>query len=361
MNATIRRLAVSLAAAAAMTHPAHAHHSFRPHFDPDTPVSLDGTVVRFEARNPHAYLHLEVMGDDGQPQVWVCESHGVTMLERNGVTREILSPGARLRIEGSAARRDPHGCFFRTVELYDGTRLSVDGPARGPAVAAVAGEPERQASPEPEPEPASEAGEGIYGTWLMLPRPGGGGGVRSPMSDHMTGAGRQASAAYDPYTDDPVLRCDTIGIRRVWFAVGTPIEIRRDDGRVVIRYEWMDAERIVHLDLAAPPEDFEAGSLGFSVGRFEGDTLMIDTAYVRGGILSQYVELEDGTQIGLLHSEALETREHVRFDSETGLLNVTIETHDPVYYTQPFPPVTTTYAPSDLEVQPFGCVPEVRD
>lgn len=42
-----------------------------------------------------------------------------------------------------------------------------------------------------------------------------------------------------------------------------------------------------------------------------------------------------------------------------GLLNVTIETHDPVYYTRPFLPVTATYARSELALQPFGCTPEV--
>ncbi len=330
--------------------PVTAHHSFVPHFDADSPVVLDGTVVRFESRNPHAYLHIEVIGDEGEPQVWVCESHGVTMLERNGVTRDLLSPGTTLRVTGAAARRDPLGCFFRTVELADGRVLSVDGTAATPTLAAAAA-PQAAA-------PATSA-DAIFGTWLLRPRAGGGGGQQDPMIEHLTEAGRLASDGYDPYTDDPVLRCDTIGVRRVWFAVGTPLQITRDGDRVHIRAEWMDAERTVHLDVAEFPEPLPAGTLGYSIGRFDGSTLVIDTRYARGGIISQFVQQADGTQIGLLHTDQMTTREEVRVDPETGLLNVTIETHDPVYYTRPFPSVTATYAPSDLELQPFGCIPEV--
>lgn len=344
-------LATALAAtlATAPGAPALAHHSFAPHFDAERTVELHGTVLRFDARNPHSYLHLEVVDEHGERQVWTCESHGVTMLERNGVTREILSPGAELTVTGAQARRDPHGCFFRTVELADGTLLSVDGPAASRAAAA-----ERAAA-------AARRAEGVFGTWLLQPRAGGGGGQQDPMSNHLTEAGAEATAGYDPYTDDPVLRCDTIGIRRVWFAVGTPLQISRDGDDVHIRYEWMDAERTVRMNADDFPERFDADSLGYSIGRFEDDALVIETRYARGGVISQYVQLEDGTQVGLLHTDAMRTREEIRIDPETGLLNVTIDTHDPVYYSRPFPSVTATYAPSDLELQPFGCEPEVQD
>src|SRR5690606_17414929 len=323
--------------------------SFAPHFDNERPVALEGTVVEFEARNPHSYLHLEVV-EDGVPQTWVCESHGVTMLERNGLTRELLAAGSKLKIEGAAARRDPRGCFFRIVELADGTRLSVDGPvvsAAPPAAAAAA----TAAS-------ARDGLEALLGTWLVRPRAGAGGGRPEPMSNHFTAAGASASAAYDPFVDDPVLRCDTIGIRRVWGAVGTPLEITRAGAdRIMIRYEWMDAERVIHLGVTAPPEGFEADSLGYSIGRVEDSALLIDTVYARGGIISQYAQLEDGTQIGLLHSPAMRTRERLWVDVETGLLNVSIDTEDEVFYTRPFPTTTITYARTDLKVEPFGCVP----
>lgn len=350
MNRSLWPLSLLALAPAAL-----AHHSFAPHFDSSKPVSLEGRVIRFDARNPHAYLHIEVNAE-GETQTWVCESHGVTMLARNGVTRDILAPGTRVTVEGSAARRDPRGCFFRVVELEDGTRLNVDGPAER-AVAAAASAVTSPADAQSEGSP-----EALFGTWLVRPRAGAGGGRPDPMSNYFTEAGAAASAAYDPYTDDPVLQCDTIGIRRVWGAVGTPLEITREsDDRISIRYEWMDASRTIHLDQSAPPQGFDADSLGYSIGRFEDGTLHIDTVYARGGIISQFVEVEDGRQIGLLHSPAMETKERLRVDPQTGFLNVAIDINDPLFYTQPFPTTTITYARTDLRVQPFGCIPEVAD
>ena len=334
-----------------------AHHSFAPHFDADKTVVIDGTVVEFEARNPHAYLHLEVM-ENGKPQTWICESHGVTMLERNGLPRSVLAKGAKLRVEGAAARRDPHGCFFRAVQLPDGTRISADGPPRATTQNAAAG---AGAEPVAAPEVsagANPAAEQLFGVWLLSGRRGSGGGGGGPMSDFFTAAGAKASAGYDPFKDDPVMRCDTIGIRRVWGAPGTPLEIARNGAeQIKIRYEWMDAVRTIHLNMTAPPPGFDADSQGYSIGRFDGDALVIDTVYARAGIISQYQELEGGKQIGLLHSPAMKTSERLWVDRDTGMLNVTIETADPLYYTKPFPSTTITYARSDLRVEPFGCTP----
>jgi hypothetical protein len=177
---------------------------------------LDGTVVRFESRNPHAYLHIEVIGDDGEPQIWVCESHGVTMLERNGVTRDLLSPGTTY--DGDPAPRRAVTRWAASSARWSsptGAYSASTGPLRQRTVAAVT-EP-------PAAEPDAAAADAIFGTWLLRPRAGGGGGQQDPMIERLTEAGRRASDAYDPYTDDPVLRCDTIGVRRVWFAVGTPL------------------------------------------------------------------------------------------------------------------------------------------
>src|SRR5204862_7339266 len=43
-----------------------AHHSFAPHFDASKPVSISGTVTQFEARNPHSYLHLAAVDENGR-------------------------------------------------------------------------------------------------------------------------------------------------------------------------------------------------------------------------------------------------------------------------------------------------------
>jgi hypothetical protein len=123
----------------------------------------------------------------------------------------------------------------------------------------------------------------------------------------------------------------------------------------------MDVERSVHLGTADHPADGPRTSLGHSIGRFEGDTLVIETANYSEGVLSQYVEEPGKPTRGMLHSDALTSVERIRFDPGTNRLNLTIELDDPEFYTRDFEPVSAEYAPSGLEIQPFGCRPENAD
>jgi len=338
---------------------AFAHHSFAPHFDSSKPVRISGEVTEFEQRNPHAYLHIAAVDENGQTREYVCESHGVTQLTRNGISPSMLTPGTEVTVTGSQARRDPYACFFDTVELADGRVLNVNGPSgRGPTVAAppgaaVAGSGRAAAASGP---PRTD----IYGTWMLVPanRPTSG---PQPMMDFLTPAGQAAVAAYDPFVDDPTYRCDPVAIRRVWFAPGTPLAIRREGDRVILKHEWMDVERIVHLDLDSHPADGPRSSLGHSIGHFEGDTLVIETANYSEGVLSQYVEMPGQPTRGLLHSDALTSTERLRFDTATQQLELTIELSDPVFFTRDFDPVSARYAPSTLEIEPFNCRPENPD
>ncbi|HEY7671887.1 MAG TPA: DUF6152 family protein [Gammaproteobacteria bacterium] len=325
-----------------------AHHSFAPHFDANKPVRISGVITKFEARNPHAYVHISSVDENGQSREYVCESHGVTQLTRNGITPAMLAVGASITVTGSQARVDPHMCFFDTVELADGRVLNVNGPQRAPGESAVAS------------APAAAARTDIYGKWLLVPanRPTSG---PQPMIDSLTAAGQAAVAAYDPFVDDPTFRCDPVAVRRVWFAPGTPLEITREGDNVILRHEWMDVRRVVHLDETEHPADGPRSSLGHSIGHFDGDTLVIETANYSAGVLNQYVEMPGQPTRGLLHSAALTSVERLRLDGARQRLAVTIELSDPVFFTRSFDPAIAEYAPTDLSIEPFDCHPENPD
>src|SRR5687767_13698376 len=198
---------------------AYGHHSFAPHFDIDKPVDISGTVVEYEARNPHSYLHIAAVDENGKTQQYVCESHGFTQLSRNGITPEMLRPGTQLRVDGSLSRHSPYMCFFNNVYFPDGRALNVNGSRDAAAARALT------------------TRTGIVGTWVLAPpapdprrtqtsRP-------QPMMSFLTPAGETAVAAYDPFKDDPTFRCDPVAIRRVWGAPGTPLEIAREADRVI--------------------------------------------------------------------------------------------------------------------------------
>jgi hypothetical protein len=317
-----------------------AHHSFAPHFDAAKPVSISGKVTEFEARNPHSYLHIDAVDENGRTQEYVCESHGVTQLTRNGLTPAMLKAGTTVRVTGSLSRHSAHMCFFDNVEFADGRKLSVNGPTG------------------PRPVPTIAARKDILGTWLLAPIRNRSTSGPQPMMQFLTPAGEKAVAAYDPFKDDPTFRCDPVAIRRAWGAPGTPLEIIRDGNDIVLHHEWMDVRRVIHMNMKDHPKSGPRSSLGHSIGRMEGDTLVIETANYSAGVLNQYVETPGQPTKGLLHSAALTSVERLHLDAAAQRLVVEIDLTDPEYFKQPFARSTNEYAPSDLKIEPFNCSPE---
>jgi hypothetical protein len=340
----IRNIAALVAAISVATF-AGAHHSFAPHFDSNKPVSISGKIIEFEARNPHSYLHISAVDENGKTQKYVCESHGYTQLNRNGITPKMLKPGTAVRIDGSQSRNDIHRCFFNNVYFPDGRALNVNGRADAQPV-----QPSGQA-----------ARRDVFGTWLLAPMPGRSTSGQQPMMDFLTPAGKAAVARYNPFKDDPAFRCDPVAVRRVWGAPGTPLSITREKDRVILRHEWMDVRRIVHLNQREHPQGGPRTSLGHSIGRFEGDTLVIETGNYSAGVLNQYVEQPGQPTRGLLHSAALTSVERVRLDAARQRLVVEITLKDPEFFTRDFDRSTLEYAPSSLKLEPFRCTPEGVD
>lgn len=213
----MKRRILAGALACSVVTPVSAHHSFAPHFDSERPVEITGTISEYEQRNPHAYLHISATDENGRTREYVCESHGVTQLARNGIRPDMLTPGTTVTVTGSQARRDPYMCFFDTVAFADGRVLDVNGPRTRPATTA---------------EPIAR--DGIYGNWLLARRRTSTSGPQ-PMMEFLTPVGAAAVADYDPLVDDPTFRCDPVAIRRVWGAPGTPLSISRDGDRIIDR------------------------------------------------------------------------------------------------------------------------------
>jgi hypothetical protein len=339
---SIRKIAALVIATSATI--AAAHHSFAPHFDSNKPVSISGKIIEFEARNPHSYLHIAAVDENGRTQKYVCESHGYTQLSRNGITPKMLKSGTEVRIDGSQSRNDVHRCFFNNVYFPDGRALNVNGRADSAART-----------------PSKAARRDIFGTWMLAPAPGRSTSGQQPMMDFLTDAGKAAVAKYNPFKDDPAFRCDPVAIRRVWGAPGTPLSITREKDRVILRHEWMDVKRIVYLNQREHPKGGPRTSLGHSIGHFEGDTLVIETGNYSAGVLNQYVEQPGQPTRGLLHSAALTSVERLRLDAARQRLVVEIRLTDPEFFTRDFDPSTLEFAPSDLKLEPFKCTPEGVD
>ena len=80
------------------------HHSFTAEFDVNRPIELTGTVTRVEWTNPHAWLFVDTVNDDGNVESWAIELLGINTLLRRGWTRNTVSAGDQIDVKGFGAR-----------------------------------------------------------------------------------------------------------------------------------------------------------------------------------------------------------------------------------------------------------------
>lgn len=96
---------------------AGAHHSFAATYLINDEATVEGTLVAFLYRNPHAFLHLNVTDEAGETVRWAVEWGGATSLTGENVTRDTLKPGDQVVITGNPGR-DPqdHRLRLRSIE-----------------------------------------------------------------------------------------------------------------------------------------------------------------------------------------------------------------------------------------------------
>ena len=166
--------------------------------------------------------------------------------------------------------------------------------------------------------------EDLNGVWILL--------RSNTEAPKLTPVGEKARAAYDFQKDDPDMRCIPASFTRVMHTPSPPTEIRLRQDAVEINYEFMDVKRRVPLKqgLAAKDAPYAVSKhphMGRSVGRYEGETLVIETVGQRAGVLDTL-----GVP-GLYQSDQMRTIE--RFEPNGNTMQVTITHHDPVYFLQP--------------------------
>ena len=77
-----------------------AHHAFSAEFDIEKPLTVEGTLVKWDMINPHSWFHIEVTEEDGTVVPWQIEGGSPNELIRNGVTQNTVAVGTVLTIEG---------------------------------------------------------------------------------------------------------------------------------------------------------------------------------------------------------------------------------------------------------------------
>jgi hypothetical protein len=108
---------------------AWAHHAFAAEFDVNKPLTLKGSLVKWDMVNPHSWFHLNVKGPDGKVVEWLVEGGSPNQLIRMGVTKTTVPIGTELTIEGYQSKDGTNKAVGRNFVLADGKRLFLGGSA----------------------------------------------------------------------------------------------------------------------------------------------------------------------------------------------------------------------------------------
>lgn len=149
---------------------------------------------------------------------------------------------------------------------------------------------------------------------------------------------------------DPVRVCAPVGPFRMMARADTKVELVPANGTIVMLFEDLShgVMRTVYLN-RGHREKFEANWMGDSIGRWEGNTLVIDT-----------VGFNDRTwlsEAGAPHSDALHLVERIRPILDGKYLEYKATAEDPKVLTKPYT-YTRYYEKLKTEIQQVECEDE---
>ena len=111
--------------------PVWAHHAFAAEFDAKKPVKFKGTVKKMEWINPHAWIHIDVKGDDGNVTTWMIEAGTPNTLFRRGFTKQSLAVGTEILVDGYQSKDGSNRANGRDVTFTDGRKLFLGSSGTG--------------------------------------------------------------------------------------------------------------------------------------------------------------------------------------------------------------------------------------
>ena len=152
---TVRISAVAGLVVASLAAPtALAHHAFSAEFDANLPIRVQGKIVQVDWINPHAWVHVEDVKEDGTTQVWQLEAGTPNTLLRRGLTRKLLQPGTEVVVRGYQSKDKV--CVpicsgsGRDITFPDGTKIFMGSSGTGaPRDGADPTEPAQREDQEP--------------------------------------------------------------------------------------------------------------------------------------------------------------------------------------------------------------------
>jgi hypothetical protein len=314
--------------------------------DFDTVQELQGEVVRLSWRNPHVELTLGVTDENGDVVHWEIEAQDINTMSRRGLTKELLNEGEIIRVAGHPHKFKARVMSVTNLLLPNGTEIRFRG------------------NPKPRWEKQrtlgfgnvdvekllatvdTEAGKakGLFRVWMRARR--GGFPAELPLTEAALSHQRNWVEA-----DDPNLDCTVPGMPPAMrLTPPHPIDfIEQKDGNILLRIEFFDIVRTIHMNADVEPQDQPASAQGYSVGRWEDDVLVVNTSRVN------WPYFDNMATIPL--SETAEMYERFEISEDGTQMDYSLVVTDSSTFTEPVTGRWLMDWRPDLEMQKYDCIP----
>lgn len=320
--------------------PVGAHHSYV-EFDQQSTVEIEGTLVAALWQNPHSRLTVAVA--DGTR--WDIESSPLNSFRRFDAPLELYAVGTKVKVAGWPSTRTASRLYGTNILSSGGEELILF--RAPPRWGGVAYGTERQTTA---PATSASPARTIFRSWgSAYARPGlpddpdasPGALWRVPLP--LTDAASQALARFDAVKYNMTLGCSAKGMP-VIMNVPSPADFVDRGDSILLRIEEFDTVRTIHLDSRVNPRAQPKTLLGYSVGRWEGETLVVETGSVDAEFL----------RIGVPLGPDASFVERFTPSADGSRLNYTIVITDPYSLTEPVEQKRAWVA-VDEQVLPFNC------
>ncbi len=314
---------------------ASAHHASGVAYDWNNITELEGEITAVFWRNPHVGISLRRVGESGEEEVWDLEAAALNLVQRFGVSTDDIRVGDRIKVAGAPHRQGRTEMFIGNALLADGREVFL----RADAVPRWTNERDKRPGiTDARAAEAERLATGIFRVWSWR--------ADTETTASLTQEARLAREAWDQLTDDTALRCIPQGMPGVMFSP-FPIEFIDHGDEIVLVVEEWDAVRPILMDGSEGAAAQPATRLGFSIGRWEDRTLVVETTRVN------WPYFDD---VGTPQSEAVEIVERFTLSADEQRLDYAVTVTDPATFTAPveISGGQWVWVPGE-EIKPFNC------
>ncbi len=165
-----------------------------------------------------------------------------------------------------------------------------------------------------------------------------------------TAAGLNDWKTYDPSNGDSTGSCMPFGMSRSMNSPD-PMQIMQSDKHIALLFEQNTWFHLIYMDGREHPKNLEPTWFGHSIGKWDGDTLIVDTVGFNG-----WTRLDTN---GHPHSDALHMIQTLR-RTDAGHIAYTVTIDDPKAYTKPWKN-ERTFTLMNTELIEYSCEENNRD